>query len=46
MAQPAKVATPAEAATGLVVQVKVLPLVGLVPMAKVTELVLVVTTLP
>ena len=43
--QPAKVATPATAALGLVVQVRV-PVPGLVPMARVIDEVLVVTVLP
>ena len=42
--QPAKVATPALAASGLVVQARVPP--GLVPMARVIELVALVTVLP
>ena len=45
MLQPAKVATPATAVTGLVVQVRV-PVPGLVPMARVTAEVSVVTVLP
>ena len=43
--QPLKAATPAAAAFGLVVQVRVLPF-GPVPIAKVIELVAPVTTLP
>ena len=44
ISQPAKVATPALAASGLVVQASVPP--GLVPRARVIELVALVTTLP
>ena len=44
MAQPAKVTEPPVAALGLAVQANVPP--GLVPMARVIELVAVVTTLP